>query len=246
MLRRVLITAFLIAAFAAAAAPARGAGEAGSGRAAVTLAARAWYNENLESRYSFIPAVIGMIVMLVTILLTSMAVVREREIGTLEQLLVTPITPTEFILGKTLPFALIGVAEAGLIAALGILWFDLPMRGSVALLACASALFLLTTLGIGLLISTVSRTQQQAMMAVFFFYMPAILLSGFVFPIANMPPAAQLLTFLDPLRYYIVILRGIFLKGVGIGILWPQLAALLAMGVATLFLVTRRFRKTVL
>ncbi|MBE0603816.1 MAG: ABC transporter permease, partial [Deltaproteobacteria bacterium] len=176
---------------------------------------------------------------------TSMAVVREKEVGTIEQLLVSPITPTEFILGKTLPFAIVGYVDVLLVTLVGVLWFDVPIRGSVPLLAVASTFYLMTTLGIGLLISTVCRTQQQAMMTVFFVFFPCILLSGFMFPIENMPPAARYLTYLDPLRYFLVILRGIFLKGAGAEVLWPQMAALLAMGVATLAAATLRFRKTV-
>jgi len=214
------------------------------GPPSVSIASRAWFNENLESRFTFLPGIIAFIVMLVTVMLTSMAVVREREIGTLEQILVTPITPAEYILGKTLPFALVGFGEILLVATVGVLWFDLPFRGNLLLLFIASGLFLSTALGIGLLISTVSRTQQQALLTMFLYFMPAVLLSGFLFPIANMPRAAQGLTYLDPLRYYLVILRGVFLKGVGIRVLWPQMAALLLLGVATLAVATRRFRKT--
>jgi ABC-2 type transport system permease protein len=214
------------------------------GPPSVELASRAWFNENLESRFTFLPGIIAFIVMLVAVMLTSMAVVREREVGTLEQILVTPITPAEYILGKTLPFALVGFGEILLVATVGVLWFDLPFRGSLLLLLVSSALFLSTALGIGLLISTVSRTQQQAMMTVFLYFMPAVLLSGFLFPIANMPLPAQWLTFLNPLRYYLVILRGIFLKGTGVRVLWPQMAALLLLGGTTLAVATRRFRKT--
>lgn len=210
----------------------------------VELASRAWFNENLESRNFYVPGVIAIIVMLITLMLTSMAVVREKEIGTIEQLLVSPITPTEFILGKTLPFALIGYADVLLVAALGVFWFEVPIRGSLLLLLVATTFYLMTTLGIGLFISTVSRTQQQAMMSVFFFYFPAVLLSGFMFPIANMPTLVQYLTYANPLRYFLVILRGIFLKGAGPATLWPQMAALLAMGLVTLLITTRRFRKT--
>lgn len=214
------------------------------GPPSVSLASRAWFNENLESRFTFLPGIIAFIVMLVTVMLTSMAVVREREIGTLEQILVSPITPAEFILGKTLPFALVGLGEILLVATVGVLWFDLPLRGSIPLLFICSALFLSTALGIGLLISTVSRTQQQAMLTMFLYFMPAVLLSGFLFPIANMPRAAQGLTYLNPLRYYLVILRGVFLKGVGVPVLWPQMAALLLLGAGTLGVAIRRFRKT--
>jgi ABC-2 type transport system permease protein len=210
----------------------------------VELQTRAWFNENLESRNFYVPGVVAMIVTLVTLLLTSMAVVREKEIGTMEQIMVTPITPTEFILGKTLPFALISFVDVILVTLVGVLWFDVPIRGNPTLLLFATALYLMTTLGIGLLISTLSQTQQQAMMSTFFFFMPAVLLSGFMFPIANMPVAVQWLTYLNPFRYFLVIIRGVFLKGVGLAILWPQMAALAAMGVATLWLTSRRFRKT--
>jgi ABC-2 type transport system permease protein len=210
----------------------------------VELISRAWFNENLESRNFYVPGVIAILVMLVTLMLTSMAIVREKEIGTIEQLLVSPITPAEFILGKTLPFALIGYADVLLVAALGVFWFEVPIRGSLPLLLVATTFYLMTTLGIGLFISTVSRTQQQAMLSVFFFYFPAVLLSGFMFPIANMPPPVQYLTYANPLRYFLVILRGIFLKGAGTATLWPPMAALLAMGLLTLLVTTRRFRKT--
>jgi ABC-2 type transport system permease protein len=210
----------------------------------VALVSRAWFNENLESRNFYVPGVIALIVMLITLMLTSMAVVREKEIGTIEQILVSPITPLEFTLGKTLPFALVGYADVLLIAAIGVFWFDVPIRGSLLLLLVATTFYLMTTLGIGLFISTVSRTQQQAMMSVFFFYFPCVLLSGFMFPIANMPKAVQVLTYANPLRYFLVILRGVFLKGAGAETLWPQAAALLAMGLVTIFFTTRRFRKT--
>jgi len=210
----------------------------------VVLVPRAWFNENLESRNYYVPGVIAMIVMLITLMLTSMAVVREKEIGTIEQILVSPITPVEFILGKTIPFALIGYADVFLVAGIGVFWFDVPIRGSILLLLFATALYLMTTLGIGLLISTVSRTQQQAMMTVFFVYLPAVLLSGFMFPVANMPPAVQLLTYANPLRHFLVVVRGIFLAGAGAATLWPQMAALLLIGAATLAVAARRFRKT--
>lgn len=187
--------------------------------ATVKLQTRAWFNDNLESRNFYVPGVIAIIVMLITLMLTSMAVVREKEIGTSEQIMVTPITPTEFILGKTIPFALIGFADVILITVLGVFWFDVPIRGSLLMLFVATALYLMTTLGVGLLISTVSQTQQQAMMSTFFIYFPAVLLSGFMFPIANMPTVIQWLTYLNPLRYFLVTVRGIFLKGVGPSVL---------------------------
>jgi ABC-2 type transport system permease protein len=212
--------------------------------AAVDLETRAWFNENLESRNFYVPGVIAIIVMLITLMLTSMAVVREKEIGTMEQIMVTPITPMEFILGKTLPFALIGFADVVLVTIIAVLWFGVPIRGNLFLLFAGTALYLLTTLGLGLLLSTVSHTQQQAMMGTFFIYFPAVLLSGFMFPIANMPVVVQWLTYLNPLRYFLVIVRAIFLKGVGADILWPQMGALAAMGMLTLWLASRRFRKT--
>jgi len=213
-------------------------------REGIDLIPRAWFNENLESRNFFVPGVIAILVMLVTMMLTSMAVVREKEVGTIEQLLVSPITPAEFILGKTLPFAIIGYADVLLVTVLGVLWFGVPIRGSIPLLFVATTFYLMTTLGIGLLISTVSRTQQQAMMAVFFVYFPCVLLSGFMFPIENMPIPVQYFTYANPLRYFLVVLRGIFLKGAGPGILWPQVAALLLIGAAMLSVATLRFRKT--
>lgn len=211
----------------------------------VALEPRAWFNENLESRNFYVPGVIAIIVMLITLMLTSMAVVREKEIGTMEQIMVTPITSTEFILGKTVPFALIGFADVAIITLVGVLWFKVPIRGNLILLFVATALYLMTTLGIGLLISTVSQTQQQAMMSTFFFYFPAVLLSGFMFPIANMPEVIQWFTFLNPLRYFLVIVRGIFLKGVGPETLWPQMIALAVMGRAFLWLASKRFKKTI-
>ncbi len=210
----------------------------------IDLRTRAWFNENLESRNFYVPGVIAIIVMLVTLMLTSMAVVREKEIGTMEQIMVTPITQAEFILGKTAPFALIGFADVLLVAFVGVFWFEVPIQGSLLLLFGATALYLLSTLGMGLLISTVSETQQQAMMGAFFFYFPAVLLSGFMFPIANMPEVIQWLTYLNPLRYFLVIVRGIFLKGVGPDVLWPQMLALALLGSAVLWLAARRFHKT--
>lgn len=208
------------------------------------LRVRAWFNENLESRNYYVPGVIMIVVSLAALLLTSMAVVREKEIGTMEQIMVTPIRPMEFVLGKTVPFAIIGMIDVIIVTAVGTLWFGVPIRGSLGLLLSSSALYLTTMLGFGLLISTVSQTQQQAMMSTFLFFFPAMLLSGFAFPIANMPPVIQWLTLLNPLRYFLAILRGIFLKGVGFEILWPQLAALTAMGIVVLWWVSIRFRKT--
>jgi len=210
----------------------------------VEVRARAWFNHNLESRNYFVPGVIAVVVSVVTLLLTSMAVVREKEIGTMEQILVTPITPLEFVLGKTIPFVIIAYADVFAVTLVGTLWFQVPIRGNLLLLLAATGLYLLTMLGVGLFISTISHTQQQAMMSTFFFFFPVMLLSGFAFPIANMPKVVQWLTTVNPLAYFLVIVRGVFLKGVGAGVLWRELLALGTMGVTTLWLVSRRFRKT--
>ncbi len=204
---------------------------------------RIWYNPDLKSRNYNLPGVIASIVMIVGLMLTSMAVVRERETGTIEQLMVTPIRPFELILGKTIPFAAIGYFDMMLVTVTGVFWFDVPIKGFLPLLFLCTGIYLLSVLGIGLFISTISRTQQQAMMAAMFFYMPALLLSGFVFPIDNMPPVFQYITYINPLRYFLVIIRGIFLKGIGFSLLWPQMAALLALGITIIALSTARFRK---
>ncbi len=213
------------------------------GTGGLELRARAWYNLELESRNFYVPGIIAVLLMLTSLLLTSMSIVREREIGTMEQLLVTPIRPAELILGKTIPCALIGFFDVALITTLAVLWFEVPVRGSLVLLFFATGLYLLSGIGIGLYISTVSTTQQQALMSTFFFFQPAMLLSGFVFPIANMPPAIQVLTLVDPIRYYLVVIRGVFLKGNGLDVLWPELLALAALGVTILTLSALRFRK---
>jgi ABC-2 type transport system permease protein len=210
----------------------------------VDLQPRAWFNADLESRNYYVPGIIAMLVMLVSLMLTSMAIVREKEAGTIEQIMVTPIRPVEFILGKCAPFAAIGFLNVCMVAAVGLFWFDIPFRGSFPLLLLGTALFLLSTLGIGLFISTISETQQQAMMTTFFFFFPAMLFSGFIFPIANMPPVIQWLSLVDPLRYILVIIRSVFLKGVGFDVLWPQMAALLALGLAVLTFAVKRFHKT--
>ncbi len=177
------------------------------------------------------------------ITLTAFAVVREREIGTLEQIMVTPIRPAEFILGKTLPFFLIGLFDVSLIAVVGTLWFQVPFRGHILVLLAGSVLFLLCMLGVGLLISTVSSTQQQAMVTSFFFIMPAISFSGFGFPISTMPQWMQYLSYLIPLRYFLIVLRGTYLKGVGMEILWPQMAAMAVLGFSLLTIAILRFHK---
>jgi ABC-2 type transport system permease protein len=171
--------------------------------------------------------------------------VREREIGTLEQIMVTPIRPGEFILGKTLPFFLIGLFDVSLIAVVGTLWFQVPFRGQVSVLFTGAILFLLCMLGVGLLISTVSATQQQAMVTAFFFLMPAVTFSGFAFPISTMPQWLQDFTYANPLRYFLIVLRGSYLKGVGMDILWPQMLAMAGLGAALLVTAVFRFRKAI-
>ena len=210
----------------------------------VTARSRVWFNPDLHSRNYFVPGVIVNIITMVTLMLTALAIVREKEIGTMEQLMVTPMRPIELMLGKTLPFAMVGLVEVVLVTGAAILVFHIPLRGSVVLLLVCAVLYLLTTLGAGLLLSTISQTQQQAMMAAFFFFMPAFMLSGFAFPIHNMPVAVQYLTYLNPLRYFMEIVRGIFLKGVGIMALWPQMACLGAYGISVLGLSALRFRKS--
>ena len=204
---------------------------------------RFWYNPDLKSRNYNVPGVIASIIMLVCLMLTSMSVVREREMGTIEQLMVSPIRPFELMLGKTLPFAIISFFDMIIVIVVGTLWFGITIKGSLFLLFLGTTVYLLSVLGIGLFISTILRTQQQALMATMFFFMPALLLSGFMFPIENMPEGFQYLTYLNPLRYFLIIIRGVFLKGSGFEILWPQIAALLLLGSIIITLSALRFRK---
>jgi len=209
----------------------------------ITADTRVWFNPDLYSRNYFVPGVVANIIMMVTLMLTALAIVREKEIGTMEQLMVTPLRPMELMIGKTLPFALIGMLDTVLVTGAALLIFHVPFRGNLLMLFFCSAAFLMTSLGAGLFLSTVSHTQQQAMMMSFFFNTPAFLLSGFAFPIRNMPLVVQYLTYLNPLRYFIEIVRGVFLKGSGFAVLWPQLACLIAYGFLILGLSAARFRK---
>lgn len=205
---------------------------------------RVWFNPNLRSRNYFVPGILALLLMVLTMLLTSLAVVKEKERGTLEQLSVTPIKRWEFILGKLIPFALIGFIDVLLVLAAARFLFALKPAGNPFLLLALSCLFLLSTLGLGLLVSTLVRNQQQAMMSsVFFVLMPMLFLSGFIFPIETMPPIIQGVSYLLPLRYYFVIIRGIFLKGAGIEALWDQALILFGLGVGILTLSILRFRK---
>ncbi|HEV2715441.1 MAG TPA: ABC transporter permease [Terriglobales bacterium] len=211
----------------------------------VQLEQRPWYNPDLRSRWFFVPGIVGSLILVLVVNLTAFAVVREREIGTLEQIMVTPIRPAEFILGKTLPFFLIGLFDVSLIAIAGTLWFQVPFRGQIAVLFTGAILFLLCMLGVGLLISTVSATQQQALVTSFFFIMPAVTFSGFGFPISTMPQWLQYLTYASPLRYFLIVLRGTYLKGVGMDILWPQMLAMAGLGLGLLATAVLRFHKAI-
>ena len=219
-------------------------GTAGVTAPPIDLRARAWFNPSLASRVYNVPAVIGVIVLLMCLLLTALAVVREREVGTLEQLLVSPLSAGELMLGKTLPVAGIALVQLTLVTSVALLWFDIPLRGSVPTLLLAAALFILAGLSFGLLISTVSSTQQEAFLAMFLFILPAIILSGFLYPISTMPEFFQELTLINPLRHFLEIVRGIFLKGAGIRELWIQFSVLTAMAATGLAVATRRFRRT--
>ncbi|MFN8547261.1 MAG: ABC transporter permease [Candidatus Eisenbacteria bacterium] len=211
----------------------------------VDLRARVWYNPDLKSRWFYLPVILALVLLLNTLILPSMGVVREMEIGTLEQILVTPIRPWQMIVGKLLPFAVIGLVNLCAVTSLIVFLFHVPLRGSFPLLVLLTLPFLLTNLSLGLFVSTLVRTQQQAMMtSIFLVMIPMIYLSGLIFPIENMPRAIQLVTYAIPLRYYNVILRGIFLKASGLEVLWPQVLVLLGMGATVLAIAAGRFKKS--
>ena len=210
----------------------------------VTLEQRPWYNVDYNSRWFFVPGVIATLTLVMIVNLTSFAVVREREVGTLEQIMVTPIRPLEFIIGKLIPFFCVGLALTVMVAGVGTLWFEIPFVGNPFVLLLGTSLYLLSVLGIGLLISTVCLTQQQAFATNFFVINPAFILSGFSFPIASMPPFMQWLSLINPMNYYLIIIRGTFLKGVGLSVLWPQMLALAALAVILLGSSVLRFRKS--
>jgi ABC-2 type transport system permease protein len=210
----------------------------------VTLEPRPWFNLDYNSRWFFVPGVIATLTLVMIVNLTSFAVVREREVGTLEQIMVTPIRPLEFIIGKTIPFFFVGLAMTALIAVAGTLWFQIPFVGNPFVLLLGTSLYLLSVLGIGLLISTICFTQQQAFATNFFVVNPVFILSGFSFPIASMPPLMQWLSTINPMTHYLVVIRGTFLKGVGLTVLWPQMLALAALGLILLGLSVLRFHKS--
>ncbi len=212
---------------------------------AVDLRTRAWYNPGLLSRVYNVPAVVGALITLMCLLLTSLAVVRERELGTLEQLMVSPLTATELILGKTVPVMLIGYIDLTLVTTMALLWFGVPFQGSVLLLFAAAFVYILSALGLGLFISTISRTQQEAFMGMFLVMMPIIILSGFMYPVRSMPLFFQRLTLLNPLRHFLEVVRAIFLKGAGVAELWPQLLAMSLSAIVLLSLSIWRFRNSI-
>jgi ABC-2 type transport system permease protein len=216
---------------------------AGSDSPPVSARSRVWFNEELKSRNYFIPGVVANLVMITSLVMTAMAIVREREIGTIEQLMVTPVRPIELIIGKTAPFAVIGLCQLTVATLLALAIFRIPFRGNPLMLLFSGFLFLLTTLGVGVFISMISKTQQQAALSTAMFMLPAFLFSGFAFPIHSMPLVFQYVTYLDPMRYFITIVRGVFLKGSDIGVLWPQLLALAGIGIAVFSLSILRFRK---
>jgi ABC-2 type transport system permease protein len=212
----------------------------------IELVPRVWYNPDLLSRWFYVPAVLAMVLMIMTMLLSAMAVVREKEIGTMEQLIVTPIRSWQLLVGKLFPFALIGFLQVFLVTGIAVWGFGVPLRGSFGLLLGLTMLFLLNTLGLGLLVSTIVRTQQQAMMtSAFVLMVPMIYLSGLIFPIENMPPAIQTVTYAVPLRYYANVIRGIFLRGSGLDVLWPEAVTLAATGAGVLAVASLRFRKRI-
>jgi ABC-2 type transport system permease protein len=220
----------------------KGLGSAIPGK--VEAKVRVWYNPELKSRNFMVPGVLALLLMVMTMVLTSLAIVKEKETGKMEQLVVTPMKPYQLMIGKLTPFFVVGVVDVFLVVFFTNIFFDLPVKGSFWLLLALSMIFLMTTLGIGLFVSTISRTQQQAMLtAIFFFMLPMVFFSGFVFPIQNMPRIIQYVTYIIPLRYFFVIIRGLFLKGVGLSTLWPQAAALLAFGVVILSMSVLRFKK---
>lgn len=220
----------------------RGLASAIPGR--VKAETRVWFNPELKSRNFMVPSVLALLLMVMTTILTSLAIVKEKETGKMEQLVVTPIKPYQLMVGKIAPFLLIGIIDVVLVVVFTNVFFDLPVKGSFWLLLGLCVIFLMTTLGIGLFVSTISRTQQQAMLtSIFFFMLPMMFFSGFVFPIQNMPQIIQYITYAIPLRYFFVIVRGLFLKGVGIETLWPQGLALFVFGVAILGLSVIRFQK---
>jgi ABC-2 type transport system permease protein len=209
----------------------------------VEVRPRVWYNPEMKSANFMIPGLMGMVLYFLTALFTSMSIVREREQGTIEQLIVTPIKPLELIIGKIVPYVFIAFISVLEVLVIGVFWFGVPIRGNLGLLLALSAIFLLTSLGIGIFISSVANTQQEAMLLTFLTLFPSIFLAGFFFPIEAMPEWLQVITYIIPLRYMLVVLRGIIVKGVGLQILRQEVVALTIFGVAIMLLAATRFRK---
>lgn len=222
---------------------ARRGGSLGTAVPTLTAEPRVWYNVDLSSVNYMVPGVFGLVLMVLTVTLSALSIVRERENGTLEQLMVTPLRPRELLFGKIIPFAILSMLDAAMIFLLARGWFHVPFRGSLLILFGTALLFLLSSLGLGLLISATSRTQQEAQLVAFLFMMPSVLLSGFMFPIQNMPPAIQYITYLIPFRYFLVVVRGLFLRGVGLEVLWPQVAAIAISGLIIFGIGLAAFRK---
>jgi ABC-2 type transport system permease protein len=210
----------------------------------IDLRSRAWYNPDLSSQVYNVPGVVGMLLILMALLLTSLAVVRERELGTLEQLMVSPIKPIELILGKTVPVLIVCMVDLALITTLAVFWFGVPLRGPLAALILASLLYVLAGLGAGLFVSTISKTQQEAFLTMFLFLLPGIILSGFMYPIDTMPPLFQYITLLNPIRYFMEMVRGIFLKGQGVADLWSHYLILTGMAFVVVYGAGKRFKKS--
>jgi ABC-2 type transport system permease protein len=214
-------------------------------QARIELQPRVWYNPDLRSRWFYVPAVLAFVLILVTLMLPSMAIVREKEIGTLEQISVTPLRPWQLMIGKLLPFAVIGIVDTLLITAIARVVFGVPIRGSLVLLIVLTLFYIVNTLSLGLFVSTMVQTQQQAMMfSAFVLMVPMIYLSGLIFPIENMPRGLQYVTYVIPVRYYGNVVRGIFLKGSGLDVLWRDALAMAAIGGGVLTLASLRFRKS--
>ena len=207
------------------------------------LAVRARYNPNLESRWFVVPGIVALLTLVVTLLVTALSVAREREMGTFDQLLVTPMRPFEILVGKTVPGLIIGSIEASFIIAMAVLWFHVPLRGSLPALGVGLLLYLIAVVGIGLMISSLAVTQQQALLGTFLFLVPAVTLSGFATPIVNMPPLVQGITYLNPMRYFLIVVRSVFLEGSSAAVLVPQYWPMALMGIVTLAMAAGLFRR---
>ncbi|BCO09543.1 hypothetical protein GF1_19190 [Desulfolithobacter dissulfuricans] len=204
---------------------------------------RAWFNATLDSRWFIIVGIVALLNLVVTLEVTALSVAREREAGTFDQLLVTPMTPFEILVGKSLPGLIIGVIEATVVITMVVYWFHVPLRGSLPALYLGLLIFLLSAVGIGLMISALSITQQQGLMGAFLFLVPAVILSGFATPIENMPELVQYLTYLNPMRYFLIIVRSVFLQGASFDLLWSQYWPMALIGLTTLTTAALMFRK---